>query len=404
MPFRRLVGHAGREIVEARVLRIGSLVRSAEAAGGASVFGFAAVATGVENHASHRPSAGGEVERGHGAVVGAGIAALEGGGERPLAQPLVRVLRGERHHAAQRVASPQGRDRAASDFHAAQAVHVHEIAPRAQERAERKLVGNADAIDQREHPIAADAADAETGEAEAAPRAGHADAGLEAHQIGDVARQLRLDLFCGLHRNGGRHLVGPPLGARGHDDDRLFGHAGLFRAGGTRPFGFRPFGFGATRGGCQCQQGGRHGETATQLGRGMLVDGERAEMHERTPLWAGLGLDQELPPSRLDGAPSRARPPWAWEGSWARTEGRTRGDGGLKTVAEATTATPGRVGGCGAKSAQRARRGAEECPQQDRGCAGGSKAPGCALLLAASLCIMATAANLNDNDCHYQYQ
>ena len=162
------------------------------------------------------------------------VAALERRRERVVPiEPIQRALGGERHDAAERVAAPQRRHRPARNLGAAQAVDVHQVSARAQERAEGELVRHAHAVDQRQHAVAADAADAETGQTEAAARAGNADARFEAHQVGDVAHQFLFDLLGGRHRDGCRHRIERLRGARGdHGDGFVRRFAVFLRRGG----------------------------------------------------------------------------------------------------------------------------------------------------------------------------
>ena len=214
--------HFGRQVVHAPVLRVRPLPRRAQAACAAGVVGFVAGPARVEHHAGQCAALAGQIEGGHRAAVRARIAALERRGERVLLrEPIARILRRQRHHAAEGVAAPQCGDGAAGDLGVAQAVDVHVVAARAQERPERELLRHAHAVDKREHAVAADAANGNARQTEPAAGAGHADARLEPHQIRDVPGQLLLQLLVRLHRDGGGHFPHAPLGARRHDGEDL---------------------------------------------------------------------------------------------------------------------------------------------------------------------------------------
>ena len=109
----------------------------------------------------------------------------------------------------------------AGDLGPAQAVDVDEVATRAQEWPEAEFVRHADAVDEGEYAVAVHAADVEAGQAEPAARAADRHAGLEAHEVGDVAGEFAFDPRRVDDRYGRRNVGGVSRRPGAYDSDGL---------------------------------------------------------------------------------------------------------------------------------------------------------------------------------------
>ena len=196
----------------------------------ALVFRPGRVAAGPGQQAGKGAGAAGDDGRGGQAVVG-GVVADAGAGAEILARPdqVGRVTGGEADGAGDAVRAVEGRGRAAQDLDRLHQVEVGIAAAADALGPEDEAVRRADAVDDHQDAVAADAADSETliagasrraeGGPEASRLADDADARLEADQVLDVGGQHGLDVAVAEDGDRGRGLVGSGFGAGGQDSD-----------------------------------------------------------------------------------------------------------------------------------------------------------------------------------------
>ena len=122
-------------------------------------------------------------------------------------QVIRRVLGHEADHAANAVAAVQGRGRTANDFGRLQRIHVDVIAAGALEGTDGKAVRHAHAVHHGQDPVAADAANIETGLAEALRIVLHRHVGFVTHDVLDRAHQPALDILGIDHRGRARKVA-----------------------------------------------------------------------------------------------------------------------------------------------------------------------------------------------------
>ena len=221
----------GQHVGGAHVFRVGRGAIQAGAVVVAVGFGFVTVALAEVQQTVELIGAPGDGGGFQPAVIGGAITGFQASaGILAGLDDVVRVEGEVAHRAPDGVAAVQHRGRTAEDFHALDDFRVDVVALGLGVRAVEEAVGNLDAIDLGQDPVAVDAANVVA--ADAAPGAGTADryTRLIAHQVLDGVDVVAIQLFAGVHGHGARHAVDALLLARGADGHLLQGEGAAGRA------------------------------------------------------------------------------------------------------------------------------------------------------------------------------